>query len=329
MSHAWLTTFKQSNQRKTIFLMILFPLFLFGICLLLTTFFATENYYNMTHRFNEGLIISIQIFAFLLPIIVIRGIVTFFFQRQIMFKFSWAKELTRTENPEIYNIVENLCISKGLPIPKIWIIPTPGLNAFATGRRTKDSRIVFTQGLVNTLDKREIEAVAAHELSHIINKDSMLMLVTVVFIGIISIIGEILLRIRIGGNSKDNKAQLITILAGIAFLLLGYLVYPLLKLAISRKREFLADAGAVELTKDNHAMISALRKISGNSSVPTARKNVAMFFIESPTSTSSRHSDPEERTKWATKEKNLEPKKSSIRDTHPSIDERISVLQGF
>ncbi len=123
------------------------------------------------------------------------------------------------------------------------------------------------------------------------------MLVTVVFIGIISIIGEILLRIRIGGNSKDNKAQLITILAGIAFLLLGYLVYPLLKLAISRKREFLADAGAVELTKDNHAMISALRKISGNSSVPTARKNVAMFFIESPTSTSSRHSDPEERTK--------------------------------
>jgi len=234
-----------------------------------------------------------------------------------MFKFSGAKEITRTENPEIYNIVENLCISRGLPLPKIWIIPTPGLNAFATGRKTKDSRIVFTQGLLDTLNKKEIEAVAAHELSHITNKDSMLMLVTVVFIGIISVLGEILIRIRIGGNNKDNRIQLITMLAWLAFLLLGYLVYPLLRLAISRKREFLADAGAVELTKDNDAMISALRKISGHSSVPNAKKNVAMFFIESPTVSNAEVTEIGK------------SKKSSIRDTHPSIDERISALQNF
>jgi heat shock protein HtpX len=164
------------------------------------------------------------------------------------------------------------------------------LNAFATGRRTKDSRIVFTKGLLNTLDKREIEAVAAHELSHIINKDSMLMLVTVVFIGIISVLGQVLIRIRIGGNSKDNRIQMITMLAGLAFLILGYLIYPLMRLAISRKREFLADLGSVELTKDNQAMISALQKISGRAAVPSANKSIAMFFIESPTA-SAGHSE--------------------------------------
>jgi heat shock protein HtpX len=188
------------------------------------------------------------------------------------------------------------------------------LNAFATGRRTQDSRIVFTSGLLKTLDKREIEAVTAHELSHIINKDSMLMLVAVVFIGIISVLGQILIRIRIGGNSKDNKLQMITIVSGIAFLLLGYLVYPLIRLAISRKREYLADAGSVELTKDNQAMISALKKISESSSVPSANKNIAMFFIATP--------EVEEKS-------NRKKTSSSLRDTHPSIDERISALQHY
>jgi heat shock protein HtpX len=171
--------------------------------------------------------------------------------------------------------------------------------------------------LLNTLNKREIEAVAAHELSHIINKDSMLMLVTVVFIGIISVVGEVLIRIRISGNSKDNRLQLITIVAGVAFLLLGYLIYPLIRLAISRKREYLADAGSVELTKDNQAMISALQKISGHSAVPSANKNIAMFFIDSPTVTDQ---EMREITKI---------KKSSLWDSHPSIDERISALQHF
>jgi heat shock protein HtpX len=167
------------------------------------------------------------------------------------------------------------------------------------------------------LDKREIEAVSAHELSHIINKDSMLMLVTVVFIGIISVLGEILIRIRIGGNNKDNKLQLITVIAGLAFLLLGYLIYPLIRLAISRKREFLADAGSVELTKDNQSMISSLQKISGQSAVPSSRKNIAMFFIDSP-------SVGNEEVMGMVK-----PKNSSLRDTHPSIDERIRALQHF
>lgn len=174
--------------------------------------------------------------------------------------------------------------------------------------------------MVRTLDKREIEAVAAHELSHLINKDCMLMLVTVVFIGIISVLGQILIRSRIGGNSKDDRIQIIAMIIGAAFLLLGYLVYPLLRLAISRKREFLADAGSVELTKDNEAMISALRKISALSSVPSAKENIAMFFIANPATSNTSNKEVMGMAK---------PKKSSIRDTHPSIDERIKVLQGF
>jgi heat shock protein HtpX len=145
----------------------------------------------------------------------------------------------------------------------------------------------------------------------------MLMLVTVVFIGIISILGEVLIRVRIGGNSKDNRLQLITMVAGVVFLVLGYFIYPLVRLAISRKREYLADAGSVELTKDNQAMISALQKISGHSAVPSANKNIAMFFIDSPTA-----ADQEVMGR-------AKAQKSSLWDSHPSIDERVRALQHF
>lgn len=312
-TYQWMIGFKQSNQRKTILLMVLFPIFLFALTLLITTFFATNSAYDMTIRFNEGIRITGEIFIVLLPIIIIRGIITFFFQKQIMFGFSGAKELTRKENPEIYNIVENLCISRGLPLPKIGIIKDHGMNAFATGRRASDSWVVFTSWLLENLDKREIEAVAAHELSHIINKDSMLMLVTVIFIGIVSVVGEILIRSSYSNNSNNNKNNILPLI-GLWFILLGYLVYPLIRLAISRKREFMADLGSVELTKDSQAMISALQKISGNARVPSANKNIAMFFIDSPSD-----------------EYNINKKfkKSSIRDTHPSIDERIQALQNY
>ncbi|MDR0369681.1 MAG: hypothetical protein LBH96_04135 [Candidatus Peribacteria bacterium] len=119
MAYQGLLSFKQSNERKTVFLMILFPIFLFVITLCIATFFLTNTAYDSTYRLNEGLRITYQIFLVLLPIVIIWGLITFFFQKQIMFKFAGAKELTRKENPEIYNIVENLCISRGLPMPKI------------------------------------------------------------------------------------------------------------------------------------------------------------------------------------------------------------------
>lgn len=222
-----------------------------------------------------------------------------------MFSFSGAKAITRKENPEIYNLVENLCISRGLPTPKIGIIENPGMNAFALGWRASDSWIVFTSWLLKNLEKHEIEAVAAHELTHIINKDSLLMLVMVLYVGAISLFGEILIRTWSKGDSNSKGKNLLPLI-GIVFLLLGYIVYPLVRLAISRKREYLADAGSVLLTKDNQAMISALRKISQNAEIPLKNNEMAAMFISNPLN-----------------------KLSSWFETHPSLEDRIKALEGY
>lgn len=326
MSYAWLQSFKTSNERKSIFLIILFPVFLFVICLLAITLFATNENYNMYHKFNEGLAMTGQIFIILLPIIAIWWVISFFFQRQIIFKFTGATPLERKDNPELYNIVETLCISRWLPVPKIWIIPVHTMNAFATGWRAQDSRICLTQWLIEKLNKAELEAVIAHELTHLINKDCLLMLVSIVYIGIIAIIWEIL--IRVSSSSKDWKNGNILPLIWLVCLLLWYIIYPLVKLALSRKREFLADAWSVELTKNPDAMIAALRKISTFSAVPTAKKQMAGFFIVSPMWEAVQASNFQKSSSWSWAH-NDKTKKSSIWDTHPSIDERIAVLENI
>lgn len=245
-----------------------------------------------------------EILVVLWPVLMIWILIAFFFQRQLIFSFSGAKPITRQEHPEIYNIVENLCISRGLPTPKIWIINQEWMNAFALGRRASDSRIVFTTGLLEKLDKREIEAVAAHELTHIINKDTLLMLVIVLYIWAISIIGEIL--IRTGRGKWNGKGKNILPLIGLALMILWYLLYPLIRLAISRKREYLADAGSVQLTKDNQAMISALKKINQKPEIELKNKEMSAMFIENPLDNAF-----------------------SIFQTHPSIEDRIKALENY
>ena len=255
-------------------------------------------------RIQEALTETGAALALLAPVLMIWLLISFFFQRQLMFSFSWAKPVTRAQEPKLYNMIENLCISRGLPTPRIGIIETPGMNAFALGWRPKDSWIVFTRGLLNALEKSEIEAVAGHELTHIINKDSLLMLVMVLYIGAISLLGEILLRS--GGRGGNSKNKNVLPLIGLVLLMLGYLFYPLVKLAISRKREYLADAGSVELTKDNQAMISALRKISARPEVKLDNKEMAAMFIANPFK-----------------------KMSSLFQTHPSIEDRIKALEHY
>lgn len=255
-------------------------------------------------RMQEALTETGAALALLAPVLMIWLLISFFFQRQLMFSFSWAKPVTRAQEPKLYNMIENLCISRGLPTPRIGIIETPGMNAFALGWRPKDSWIVFTRGLLNALEKSEIEAVAGHELTHIINKDSLLMLVMVLYIGAISLLGEILLRS--GGRGGNSKNKNVLPLIGLVLLMLGYLFYPLVKLAISRKREYLADAGSVELTKDNQAMISALRKISAHPEVKLDNKEMAAMFIANPFK-----------------------KMSSLFQTHPSIEDRIKALEHY
>jgi heat shock protein HtpX len=187
---------------------------------------------------------------------------------------------------------------------------------------------------LENLTNRELEAVAGHELSHIINKDSLLSLVIVVFVSIFSLIGDSFLNW--GGPKQKNHSisdavdpdevatalgGIVFTIVGIFFTILGYLVYPFTKFAISKKREYLADLGSIQLTKDIDAMISALQKIEGHSAVPNANKDMALFFIDSPVPTIQ-----EITHKW---HKPLEKKPSHVLDSHPSIQERISALMKY
>ena len=302
---------------KTWMLIFLLPLFL-GLTLFVVFYLNSgdskqyDEYGNLIAykevSSQERLMVAEQetgeILVVLWPVLMIWILIAFFFQRQLIFSFSGAKPITRQEHPEIYNIVENLCISRGLPTPKIWIINQEWMNAFALGRRASDSRIVFTTGLLEKLDKREIEAVASHELTHIINKDTLLMLVIVLYIWAISIIGEIL--IRTGRGKWNGKGKNILPLIGLALMILWYLLYPLIRLAISRKREYLADAGSVQLTKDNQAMISALKKINQKPEIELKNKEMSAMFIENPLDNAF-----------------------SIFQTHPSIEDRIKALENY
>ena len=318
-------SFKAENQRKTVLLLILFPALIFLILWVVFTWFFTD-----TGSWDDGLSKTLAIFPLVLIGLGIRWIVSFFLQKDVMFWLSGAKPITRKENPEVYNLVENLCISKWLPMPKIAIMNEQWMNAFATGWKKDDSWVAFTSGLLENLDKKEIEAVAWHELTHLINRDSLLMYVAYVFVWVVTLAGEYLVRSTYywssASNSSSKKWNWLLIF-WFAFLALWYLVYPLVKLAISRKREYMADLGSVELTRDNQAMISALRKISSDSYVAKANTWISWFFIADPKVLNWRTI----RTNYWTKSyaANGVKTKTSIRDSHPSIDDRIARLQSY
>lgn len=304
--------FKAENQRKTILLLVLFPAVLFVIFWVVLTRFFTD-----TRSWDDGLNMTLGIFPFVLIGLGIRWIISFVLQKDIMFWLSGAKAITRKEKPELYNIVENLCITKWLPMPKIAIMNEAWMNAFATWWKKDDSWIAFTSGLLENLDKREIEAVAWHELTHLINKDSLLMYVAYIFVGVVSLAGQYILRSWYSSSSSKKTSWIF--IFGLAFLALWYLFYPLIKLAISRKREYMADLGSVELTRDNQSMISALRKISSNSYVSKANNSISSFFIAEPRI--ARMENYASSNNWKIK--------TSIRDSHPSIDDRIARLQNY
>ncbi|MFH1175158.1 MAG: M48 family metallopeptidase [bacterium] len=230
---------------------------------------------------------------------------------KIVLAMSGAKKVEFQDNPELYRIVENLCITAGLPIPKIFVIEDLAPNAFATGRDPQHSVIVFTRGLLNALDRSEIEGVAAHELSHIGNRDILLGTVVVVLVGFIAFASDFFLRSNFwrGKSKSDNDSG--GLMFGIAIILaiLAPISATLIQLAISRKREFLADANGALLTRYPEGLASALKKIS-QSAIPlkTASKATAHLYIANPL------------------------KKGAIGKlfmTHPPMEERIEALLGM
>jgi len=200
-----------------------------------------------------------------------------------------SKGLAREDNPKLYRMLENLCISRGLPMPKLAIVESEALNAFATGLNEKQYSITVTRGLMTTLDTAELEAVLGHELTHVINRDVRTMVIASVFAGIITLIAEILFRsLRFGAlggrRSGNNKGAGIFILIAFVAAAIGWLLAVVIRMALSRSREFVADAGSVELTKNPDAMIAALIKISGNAEIPGAPSGLMEMCVENQAS---------------------------------------------
>jgi heat shock protein HtpX len=226
-------------------------------------------------------------------------------------------EVTRQEEPRLYNLLENLCISRGIPMPKLKIMEDEALNAFASGLNEKQYSITVTSGLMARLDDAELEAVLGHELTHIRNGDVRMLIIAVIIAGVISFFAELVFRGLFQGgfnwrgsrNSSSDRGKggaLVAILIAVALIALAWLLSIVIRFALSRQREFLADAGAVELTKNPNAMISALRKIEGRGELEGATSAVMEMCVDNP------------RSGFA-----------DIFATHPAIDSRVAALVQF
>lgn len=241
---------------------------------------------------------------------------SYYYSDKIILGISGAKEAKRQEFFDFYTVTENICLGQKMPLPKLYVIEDSAMNAFATGRNPEHAVVCATTGLLNRLNRSEVEAVVAHELSHVRNYDILLMSIVSVLVGLIALLADWLLRISFwgGGRKKDNDSgQLGAIIAVLAIILaiLSPFIAQLIQLAISRRREFLADASAVEMTKNPEGLIKALNKISlDQEPLEAANKATAHLYI----------SDPLKNTKGAIHAF------AKLFNTHPPVTERIQAL---
>jgi len=263
---------------------------------------------------NSGILVFAVIFS------IATSFTSYWYSDKIVLAMTRAKPIIKSDNPELYRLVENICITAGLPLPKIFILQEDQPNAFATGRDEKHAVVAVTQGLLNRLERSELEGVIAHELSHIKNKDMLLQTAVVVLAGIIAMLANFFLRISFWGgfgrsrDSRDSgRAGAILILLGLLAAIIAPIAASLIKLAISRKREFLADASGALLTRYPEGLARALEKIS-NDTTPMRRasNSTAHLFIASPFK-------GKQSVNWFAK----------LFMTHPPMEERVAALRGM
>jgi len=245
---------------------------------------------------------------------ILMSISSYWYSDRVILGISRAHELKQDENKELYHIVENLCITAGLPVPKIYIIEDKAPNAFATGRDPQHAVLCVTRGLLDKLEKTEMEGVIAHELSHIGNYDIRLMMVIVILVGIVVLMSDWFLRLSFFGDNRDSgELGIIFLVAGIVLTLLSPLFATLIQLAVSRKREFLADASGALLTRYPEGLAEALEKISADKNpLKVANKATAHLYITNPL---KEHKGTHRG--WF----------AGLFDTHPPIEERIKRLR--
>ena len=297
-----LYTHKDSNIRKTWLLFAVFLAVVIGI-----GWFFSYLYHSPV------ILYGVVAFA------VFMNIFSYWFSDTIVLSMAHAQPVEKKDNPDLYNIVENLCITAGLPMPRIYIVPEEQPNAFATGRDPKHAVVAVTQGLLDRLDRSELEGVIAHELSHVGNRDMLLSTVIVVLVGFISILADIFMRSALWGgfSRRDDRdggqAGAILFIIGIVVAILAPLSAQLMRLAISRKREFLADASGALLTRYPEGLARALEKISHSATPMTvASSTTAHLWLDDP------FKGPQ-KTNWL----------HALFLSHPPAEERIAALRGM
>jgi len=238
--------------------------------------------------------------------------ISYFYSDKIVLKISGAKKVTAESHPDLYDITENLCIAAGLPLPKLYVIPDPAPNAFATGRNPQNAVVAATTGLMQMLDRTELEGVMAHEMAHVGNRDMLVMTVAVVLAGFIAILSDLFLHAMFFSDEKKHPLFIVLAIAGI---ILAPIAAQLIQMAVSRKREYLADASGALLTRYPEGLASALEKISSYSRpMKSANHATAHLFISDP---------------FGKQKKSFAQKIGGLFQTHPPAEERIARLRGM
>lgn len=295
------------NNIKSILFLLAFPLLILVGAYVVLYILSDQDIERTNAQF-------LSIIPMVLIGVAIWFFISYFFHTQMIQSATHSRPLERRENMRVYNLTENLCMSVGMTMPKLYIIESDALNAFASGINEKTFAVTLTRGIINTLNDEELEGVIAHELTHIRNRDVRLLIVTIVFVGIFATIADFALRMLLNGsmsssrsrkNDKGGGALVLLIILLVAGAI--YFLSILFKLALSRSREYMADAGAVELTRNSLALASALKKISGHSTIREVQNDeVKELFIDYKAQGFF-----------------------SLFATHPPIEKRIQVLEQY
>lgn len=334
MRYVGMQTQIQRNNMLSIFLLLMFPTIILGI---VWVFLAVLNYFGNGYPDEYGemvyhLDVSTVNYYFITTIpwvvigVLIWFVIAYFGNVSMVQKATGARPVTRKENPRLYNIVENLCMTCNMDMPKINVVDDRQLNAFASGIDAKSYTVTVTTGLMDILDDDELAGVLGHELTHIRNHDTKLLITSIIFVGIISTIMSLVVRItyqvfwsgggRRRGNSKEGGGLsiLVILLIGVVCCAVAYIFTLLTRFAISRKREYMADAGGAELCGNPLALASALRKISQNPGLDNVKRaDVAQLFIIQPDEM----------------KQGLMNFMNSLFSTHPDVEKRIAILEQF
>ena len=334
MKYVGIHTQQATNNFKSLLLLMLFPCIMLGMVYL---FLVIINYLGVSDpAYGEVPKVDwdyvnyemMHIMPWVICIVALWFVIAYFSNTSMIRRATGARPLERRENPRVYNIVENLTMSCGMPMPKINVIDDPQLNAFASGIDDNSYTVTVTTGICDRLNDEELAGVIGHELTHIRNRDTRLLIVSIIFVGIMGTIMSLAVRImwntfiygggrrRSSSNGKGNGGVAIIVVLAVAAVLaaIGYVFTLLTRFAISRKREYMADAGGAELTGNPWALASALRKISNDPALgQTDREDVAQLFIIRPHAFKS----------------NITSFMSNLFSTHPSTESRIAYLEQF